>query len=283
VRKPQHFNLYSIVGRYAKSGGSIDAPSLSKQVGGLIVDEKIVGKNEEKEEFSRAEKFLNKMVYKHLATLNANRNSPYSISLKTEDGRFINELPYVKQAEKYLLKRRVYVSLKKCQDLVSRYNTKASETVRTLQQSIQTEMQTQYATLKSIQGFNVNTRNSYSYQSLLELLWNYCEQKEESEIVKMSAVNFSKIRNSAYGWILSRTLRGLPIQVDYNIITSDKEAHAEPDTLIHLLKSIGSSNDNTTYFSDLQLMLSDLNESLREFKEKITDLGEEIDLESIND
>ena len=38
-----------------------------------------------------------------------------------------------------------------------------------------------------------------------------------------------------------------------------------------------------SFVSGLQSILSELNESLREFKEKITDLSEEIDLESIND
>jgi hypothetical protein len=166
---------------------------------------------------------------------------------------------------------------------VSRYNTKASELTKTLQQSIQTEMETQYPTLKSVQGFNVNTRNSYSYQSLLELLWNYCEQKGESEIIKMPAVNFFKIPNSAYGWILSRTLRGLPVLIDYNILTSDNEAYAEPATLIDLLKSIGSSNDNTMYFSDLRSILLELNETLRQFKERIVELSEEIDLQSLDE
>lgn len=73
---------------------------------------------------------------------------------------------------------------------------------------------------------------------------------------------------------MSRTVRGLPIQVDYNIITSDNEAYAEPDTLIQLLKSIGSSDNNKTYFSDLASILKEIRESLSEFKEKIAYLSE---------
>jgi hypothetical protein len=92
--------LYTIAGRYAVNGGSIDRASLLSlaEVRSQIVDTK-----PHKIEFnSRAQIILNENVFKPLGTVEVKNDSSYSTTLKVSDGRLANKLPYIRHAEGFL-------------------------------------------------------------------------------------------------------------------------------------------------------------------------------------
>ena len=272
--------LHSIVGKYAQSGGSIDRESLIKEVRNYIVDKK--DRKKEQEEFNpKAKKIVNENVFKLLATVSAKKDSIYSINLKVSDRRFANKLPYIRHAEKFLTIYRPNIDSQwqKIKQLVNQYNQNASEIIVTLQNSIREKMRDHYTGLTESDHFHLVSPNSYSMPSLLELTWNYCEQREQSEIVQFFSSNFTKLPHSLYGWALSRELRDF-VRTAYYIITSSTEQFAEPHILIDILKSICHTEDITPHFHTLRSISKELDSLIEEFSYNIEDLSEEIELET---
>ena len=267
--------LYSIVGRFAASGGSIDKNSLLKEVGNQIVHIKSV----QQKQFSvRTQEILNDTVLKVLKTINVSRNSLYSIGLKVEDGRLVNKLPYVKQAKEFLSKYdHIYTPWQRSNELVSEFNDNAGEILRTLQNNLRLEIRKLFPELTESNHFHVVSPNSYSLPSLTELTWDYSEKRDNSEIVMLFAANFSKLPNSSYGWVLSREIRGAILTADF-IISSSTNETADPNIIVPILKTIGDDPEIIGGFNKLKLTLAELDSILEEFRESIKNLSENIDL-----
>lgn len=238
-------------------------------------------RKKEQEFNPKVKKILNENVFKLLATVSVKKDSIYSINLKVGDRRFANKLPYIRHAEKFLTiyHPNIGTQLQKIKELVNQYNQNASGIIVTLQNSIREKMGDHYPGLTEDDHFHIVSSNSYSMPSLLELTWDYCEQREQSEIVQFFSSNFTKMPHSLYGWALSRELRGFVITADY-IITSSMEQFAEPHILISILKSICHIEDMTQHFNTLRSVSEEIDSLIEEFSYNMKDLSEEIDLET---
>jgi hypothetical protein len=162
--------------------------------------------------------------------------------------------------------------------LLSRYNEKASSIRGTLENRIHETMSQHFKGLIEIRDhFHLITPNSYSMPSLLELTWDFCEKGEYSELVQFLSVNFWKLPNSNFGWVLSRDVRSVVITADF-IVTSSTEQLADSNVIIPPLKSIGQSEGMATNFNAIKSIREELDSLIIEFSDNITDLSEQIDL-----
>ena len=97
--------------------------------------------------------------------------------------------------------------------LVKRYNDNALFILKDLESFIREQMEKNFPNLKESKDFNLNKTNSYSLPELLELVYDYLENGENSEIVRFGNNRFYSIPNESLGFALERDIKGVEVAV----------------------------------------------------------------------